>query len=127
MSRLSRFIHFYTDEYDGVPVPSPVEKTVKGSIVSISDALAAPLRSLLVNIDPVQDLHGYDNPWPAGGGSNILAPQTFSSSGSGVDITSTADGGIKINGTASAYKQSDRLQYRCLVHSASSLLWFLQE
>ena len=46
-------------------------KTASGPIVSVNDALAAPLRSLLVNIEPVQDLHGYDNPWPAGGGKNL--------------------------------------------------------
>lgn len=47
-------------------------KTASGPIVSISDALAAPLRSLRVGIDPVQDLHGYDAPWPGGGGKNLL-------------------------------------------------------
>ena len=25
-----------------------------------------------VSIEPVQDLHGYDNPWPAGGGKNLI-------------------------------------------------------
>ena len=47
-------------------------KTASGPIVSVNDALAAPLRSLLVNIDPVQDLHGYDSPWPSGGGKNKI-------------------------------------------------------
>ena len=37
-------------------------KTVSGPIVSISDALAAPLRSLLVNIDPVQAGSGDPSP-----------------------------------------------------------------
>ena len=39
-------------------------------IVSIPDAAAAPVDALTVGIEPVQDLHGYDNPWPAGGGKN---------------------------------------------------------
>ena len=29
------------------------------------------LQKLVVGIDPVQDLHGYDKPWPDGGGANI--------------------------------------------------------
>ena len=45
-------------------------KTASGPIVSINDALAAPLRALTLFIDPVQDLHGYESPWPAGGGKN---------------------------------------------------------
>ena len=52
-------------------------KTASGPIVSVNDALAAPLRSLLVNIDPVQDLHGYDNPWPAGGGKNLFGFEEY--------------------------------------------------
>ncbi|MBQ1931107.1 MAG: hypothetical protein II347_03085, partial [Lachnospiraceae bacterium] len=52
-------------------------KTASGPIVSVNDALAAPLRSLLVNIEPVQDLHGYDNPWPAGGGKNLFGFEEY--------------------------------------------------
>ena len=33
-------------------------------------ATDAPVGDLTVDIEPVQDLHGYDNPWPAGGGKN---------------------------------------------------------
>ena len=42
-----------------------------GAIASFSDgADDLPLKSLVVNIDPVQDLNGYSYPWPAGGGKN---------------------------------------------------------
>ena len=41
-----------------------------GSIASFTDGSPAPVTALSVSIDPVQDLHGYDNPWPAGGGKN---------------------------------------------------------
>lgn len=41
-------------------------------IVSISDgADDVPVRALSVGMEPVQDLHGYENPWPAGGGKNL--------------------------------------------------------
>jgi hypothetical protein len=43
------------------------------SIVSIADgADGMPMRKVEVAIEPVQDLHGYDSPWPAGGGKNVL-------------------------------------------------------
>lgn len=50
----------------------PVQKTVSGSIVHITDALAAPAIALSTAINPAQNLHGYSNPWPAGGGKNLL-------------------------------------------------------
>lgn len=30
------------------------------------------IESLVVDIEPYQDLHGYDHPWPGGGGKNLL-------------------------------------------------------
>ena len=43
------------------------------SIATIPDgADGLPVKELEVAVTPVQDLHGYDNPWPAGGGKNIL-------------------------------------------------------
>ena len=47
--------------------------TVSGSVASFPDGAAGiPVSDLKVGIVPVQDLHGYDNPWPAGGGKNLL-------------------------------------------------------
>ena len=46
-------------------------KTASGAApLMISDAAKNQILSLLTNIKPVQDLHGYANPWPAGGGAN---------------------------------------------------------
>lgn len=93
MGRLARFIHFYTEPDDsGPPGPPPVEKTVSGAIVHILDALARPAISLVCEINPVQDLHGYENPWPAGGGANIFdevveVGAINSSTGEDVDAT----------------------------------------
>ena len=44
-------------------------------VASMTDAAAKPVRELIIDIDPVQYLHGYDYPWPAGGGSNIWDEQ----------------------------------------------------
>lgn len=47
--------------------------TFTGSIIRFLASKAAPIRSIIASIAPVQDLHGYDNPWPAGGGKNLWA------------------------------------------------------
>ena len=46
--------------------------TASGDIVTFNAPKAAPLRALTLSIDPIQDLHGYDAPWPGGGGINLL-------------------------------------------------------
>ena len=52
------------------PAPPPIEKTITGNPIHILDALAKPAQALSVKLEPVQDLHGYDSPWPAGSGKN---------------------------------------------------------
>lgn len=47
-----------------------ITDSASGNIVSISDGMASPVLGLSVDIEPIQDLHGYSNPWPAGGGVN---------------------------------------------------------
>ena len=47
--------------------------TAGGDIASFPDgADGLPVKDLTVGIEPVQDLHGYDSPWPAGGGKNLI-------------------------------------------------------
>lgn len=49
------------------------EVDVSGRVVQFSAGEAGlAFEKLLVQIEPVQDLHGYDHPWPAGGGANKL-------------------------------------------------------
>ena len=46
---------------------------VTGDIVTFEDgAEDVPLKLLKIGFDPVQDLHGYDHPWPGGGGKNYI-------------------------------------------------------
>ena len=48
-----------------------VWKTIgPADILTVTDAVAAPAQSLIAHIAPIQDLNGYDSPWPAGGGVN---------------------------------------------------------
>lgn len=52
--------------------------TASGAIASFSDgADNLPLKSLIVDINPVQDLHGQDAPYPAGGGKNKIGPSAM--------------------------------------------------
>ena len=79
------------------------EKTVgPAPIISISDAKAKPAKSLIVGMEPIQDLHGYDSPWPAGGGKNLWNPQPYTGLNYNIDVglsvTLTESTGVTVNG-----------------------------
>ncbi len=63
-----------SDPTHGLDGKAPViVETASGAIASFEDgADGMPIRKLVVNVEPVQDLHGYDSPWPAGGGKNLI-------------------------------------------------------
>ena len=44
--------------------------TLTGKIISFFSKAAKPFKSTQLAIEPVQDLHGYEAPWPPGGGAN---------------------------------------------------------
>lgn len=44
--------------------------TFTGDIVQFHTIRSMPIKSLKVNMSPIQDLHGYNSPWPEGGGKN---------------------------------------------------------
>ena len=77
--------------------------SASGSIAHIEDAGAYPVVDLKVGIEPVQDLHGYEYPWPAGGGKNLLNATARDATTSN-NITSQvySDNRVTISGTASA-------------------------
>lgn len=77
-------------------------ETESQPIVNISDgADGIPMRKVEVAIEPVQDLHGYDHPWPAGGGKNLLPGTPVNATTKG--CTFTYDNGlVTLNGTASS-------------------------
>ena len=65
--------------------------SASGSIVSIvPDKTIKNLEKVTCNIEPVQDLHGYDSPWPAGGGKNKF-------NGADVSTTHTSNWGVSWN------------------------------
>ena len=72
------------EEYAEDAAPAIIN-SASGSIASFSDgADNRKIRSLVVNIDPVQDLHGQDAPYPAGGGTQLFNPNTINE-GKGLD------------------------------------------
>ena len=80
-----------------------ITDTASGAIASFSDgADDLPLKSLVVDINPVQDLHGQDAPYPAGGGKNLLPITAVTSTENGVTFTVNEDGIITTSGTATA-------------------------
>ena len=91
-------------------------KTVNGvPPLLITDAIDCRAFNCAVSYEPQQDLHGYEAPWPAGGGKNkfevtvdkIASLNTHGTWNDNVytdrDVTFTinADGTVKVNGTAS--------------------------
>lgn len=42
------------------------------ALLHFTESVRNKLSSLLVTMEPTQDLHGYDHPWPAGGGVNKI-------------------------------------------------------
>ena len=87
-------------------VPSTADKadvittTAAGSLVTITDgADNMPVKSCVVNIEPIQDLYGYDSPWLAGGGKN-----KFTNVGETLDTYLKSDGTVS---TATGWNISD--------------------
>lgn len=54
----------------GILLNTPHLETASGEIATFQTDMKAPLKRLLASLAPIQDLHGYSNPWPAGGGKN---------------------------------------------------------
>lgn len=72
---------------------------VSGLIVSFMASASVPLESCIAQIVPVQDLHGYDNPWPGGGGKNKFPITMETQTINGTTFTVAEDGSITISGT----------------------------
>lgn len=85
-------------------VSATTERSASGSVASFNCTLGEyPMSALTAAINPVQDLHGYDRPWPGGGGKNLMDTSGLVNGVSaGVTYTLSPDGGIICNGTSSA-------------------------
>lgn len=72
------------------------------ALAHFTESVRNKLLSLLVTMEPIQDLHGYVTPWPAGGGKNKL-PSPTATSKTANGITISVDNGVyTITGTATS-------------------------
>lgn len=63
-----------------------VEETATGNPATFETNAITPMK-LLIPLAPIQDLNGYDYPWPAGGGNNLVNPNDFTPSSAHVNLT----------------------------------------
>ena len=62
----------------GILLNTPHEESASGAVASFKTDIGK-LKGLSVAVEPVQDLNGYDAPWPPGGGKNKLPADTVES------------------------------------------------
>ena len=87
------------------------EHTASGGVLSF-DGDGSSLEEFTVDINPVQNLNGYDAPWPAGGGVNKLVypysdPNGPTRTGNNVTYSVNSDGSIKITTSDAASGNAD--------------------
>ena len=82
-------------------------KSATGNPITLTDAANVNAEELSMTIEPIQDLHGYSKPWPAGGGKNIAhidSTKIFNTNKNPSDpITGIADGMLILGAAANGY------------------------
>ena len=77
----------------GILLNTPHEEQASGAVASFATDIGK-LKECVVEIGPVQDLHGYDSPWPPGGGKNLCDLDSWTNgflSGTGKQIQRPSD------------------------------------
>lgn len=78
-------------------------ETASGDIVTVENPNGIlAVKSLEVDLEPIQDLNGYSKPWVGGAGKNLFVKQT-SGTRAGATFTVNSDGSIKVDGTVTGY------------------------
>ena len=98
-----------------------------GAIASFADgANDAPIKDMTVAINPVQDLHGYAKPWPAGGGTNILDPSSLDEVATNSRKWHSTDGGFTLKAntkyTFSVYNTTSTVALYFYAYGGSSIV-----
>lgn len=82
-----------------IEIPAGIT-TYTGDVVQFDGVTGASITSLSTTISPSQDLHGYANPWPAGGGVNKLEINSaIAGTYNQCTFTVADDGTIRVSGT----------------------------
>lgn len=76
-------------------------KTATGNPITLTDAANANAEELSMTIEPIQDLHGYSKPWPAGAGKNKCNATTITAECAADGIVSIKIGEITLTETTS--------------------------
>lgn len=77
-------------------------KTIKSSVVTVTDAAPNNAEDITVDITPIQDLHGYDRPWAGGGWKNKAPTLSGAVISEGITVTPQPDGSVILDGTKSS-------------------------
>ena len=56
----------------GKPMKKEDVSVGPSNVVTVDDAVDIPAKDITIAIEPVQDLHGYDHPWPGGGNKQLV-------------------------------------------------------
>ena len=92
--------------------------SASGAIASFNDgADNMPIRKLVAQIEPVQDLHGYDNPWSAGGGKNKVGPLELGS------VSESKDAGTSYEGMQIASANRARVIAMIPINAQFTVSW----
>lgn len=59
---------------DAPKIHTAIGSSETGGLASFNSYVKAPVNKIEIPFSPKQDLHGYDHPWPAGGGKNLIDP-----------------------------------------------------
>ena len=96
----------YKYELDATPIDDAGNTETTGDIVSFESQGTDPV-AVTVNVEPYQNLNGYDHPWVGGGGTNLLAKSPISGSQNGlvVSYNENTETYSLTAGTISAYAQ----------------------
>ena len=85
------------DTLNEIPQGKPIDTdTASGTIITIENAAGMPAIDCITTLEPIQDLNGYDHPWPAGGGKNkallnsdtIQKPSWYTGGWDGISLNS---------------------------------------
>lgn len=83
-----------------IEIPDGATTTYTGDVVQFDVITGASITSLSTTLSPIQDLHGYTSPWPAGGGKNKLEINSaIAGTYNQCTFTVADDGTIRVSGT----------------------------
>lgn len=82
--------------------------TVQGNPLNFSTLTSQNAESTIIDLEPIQDLHGYDKPWVGGAGKN-LGVTIPSKNHNGIVFTSNVDGSLTLKETSTGYAYDDSI------------------